>query len=111
MAQFGQLHQPGYAERPSLPSARLRRFDKRGMFENEDFRFRPQRTEGKILPVRSQVSDSGFSLGPLINATKKFRLLGVQFQILVPVVHRDQNAWRQLAADVRDLIRFENVEL
>src|SRR6266699_5443774 len=81
------------------------------MLENNHFRFFRECGERKFLLVRSQESYVGLSFCPLVDTPKQLRFVWTRFEVVVSVMHGNQDRWGKLAADGRDLIRFEDVEL
>src|SRR5206468_8664010 len=81
------------------------------MFEDQHFRFFWEAGERKVLFVRGQVSYVGLPLCPVVDTSKLFRPAWIRFEVILPVVHWNQDRWNKPAADDRDLVCLQNVRL
>src|SRR6266567_5985956 len=86
-------------------------FHKRRMLEDNDCRLLGECGVREFILVRVQVPHVGLSFYPIVDTAELLRTVWTRFEVVVAVMHGNQDRWCKLTADRCDLVRLKDVEL
>src|SRR5438093_8913919 len=72
------------------------------MLEYKHFRFLGKCGQRELLLVRNRVSHVGLSFRPVVDTAKLLRLVRTRFEVVMSIVHGNQEPWGKPAADGRE---------